>query len=65
MMTWWLSAAERNNCWQLAEQAGQGDPQAMQRLLRTAVWDTDAVRADLRSFGAGERGDLGPGADLR
>ena len=32
------------------EQAGHGDPQAMQRLLRTAVWDADAVRDDLRAF---------------
>jgi hypothetical protein len=31
-----LSLAERKNCWWLAEQAGHGDPLAMQRLLRTA-----------------------------
>lgn len=30
-----LPPAERKNCWWLAEQAGNGDPQAMQRLLRT------------------------------
>jgi SRSO17 transposase len=51
-----LSAAERKNCWWLAEQAGHADPQAMQRLLRTAVWDADAVRDDLRAFVAGQLG---------
>jgi transposase-like protein len=43
-----LSPVERKNCWGLAERAGHDDPQAMQRLLRTAVWDADAVRADGR-----------------
>src|SRR5205823_303802 len=54
-----LSPAERKNCWQLAEQAGHADPQAMQRLLRTAVWDADAVRDDLRAFVAAQLGDPG------
>jgi SRSO17 transposase len=52
-----LSPLERKNCWQLAEQAGHGDPQTMQRLLRTAAWDADAVRDDLRAFVAGQFGD--------
>ena len=52
-----LWPAERENCWHLAEHAGHGDPQAMQRLLRTAVWDADAVRDDVRSFVAGRLGD--------
>jgi SRSO17 transposase len=52
-----LSPAERKNCWWLAEQAGHGDPQAMQRLLRTAVWDADLVRDDLRGFIAAQLGD--------
>ena len=51
-----LSPVERKNCWWLAEQAGHGDPQAMQRLLRTAVWDAGAVRDDLRSFVAARLG---------
>jgi SRSO17 transposase len=51
-----LSPAERKNCWWLAEQAGHGDPQAMQRLLRTAAWDADAVRDDLRAFVAAQLG---------
>jgi SRSO17 transposase len=52
-----LSPLERKNCWWLAEQAGHGDPQAMQRLLRTAAWDADKVRDDLRGFVAGQLGD--------
>src|SRR6266481_2004537 len=52
-----LSPAERKNCWWLAEQAGHGDPQAMQRLLRTTVWDADEVRDDLRTFVAAQLGD--------
>jgi SRSO17 transposase len=52
-----LSSAERKNCWWLAEQAGHDDPQAMQRLLRTAVWDADAVRDDVRGFVAARLGD--------
>ncbi|MFB9239996.1 IS701 family transposase [Plantactinospora siamensis] len=45
-----LSDAERKTCWSLAERAGHADPQAMQRLLRTAVWDADAVRDDVRTW---------------
>jgi SRSO17 transposase len=45
-----LSPVERKNCWWLAEQAGHAGPQAIQRLLRTAVWDADAVRDDVREF---------------
>jgi SRSO17 transposase len=52
-----LSPVERKNCWWLAEQAGHGDPQAMQRLLRTTVWDAGAVRDDLRGFVAAQLGD--------
>jgi SRSO17 transposase len=54
-----LSPLERKNCWWLAEQAGHGDPQAMQRLLRTAVWDADGIRDDLRSFVAAHLGRPG------
>jgi len=45
-----LSGVERKTCWSLAERAGHADPQAMQRLLRTAVWDADAVRDDVRNW---------------
>jgi SRSO17 transposase len=43
-----LSDVERKNCWNLAEQAGLRGPQKMQRLLRTARWDAEAVRDDVR-----------------
>lgn len=45
-----LSRAERKNCWQLAEQAGHARPGPMQRLLRYARWDADAVRDDVRAY---------------
>jgi SRSO17 transposase len=45
-----LAPIERKNGWSLAEQAGHPGPDRMQRLLRTAVWDTDAVAGDLRTF---------------
>src|SRR5713101_93252 len=45
-----LSSIERKNGWQLAEHAGEARPDGMQRLLSSAVWDTDGVRDDLRSY---------------
>src|SRR5689334_14123690 len=45
-----LSDLDRKNCWNLAEHAGLTGPQAMQRLLRTACWDADAVRDDVRDY---------------
>ena len=45
-----LSSVERKNGWQLAEQAREATPYAMQRLLSTAVWDTEGVRDELRSY---------------
>ena len=45
-----LSAVERKNGWQLAEQAREATPYGMQRLLSQAIWDTDGVRDDLRSY---------------
>lgn len=56
-----LADIDRKNCWNLAEHAGQAGPQAMQRLLRTARWDADAVRDDIRASVI-ER--LGPGGVL-
>ena len=50
MLAGLLSGLERKTCWQLAEHAGMRDPVAMQRLLRTAVWDADAVRDDVRDL---------------
>lgn len=46
-----LHPVERNNGWQLAEQAGgERTPDGMQRLLDAAEWDVDAVRDDLRAY---------------
>ncbi|MGC4857196.1 transposase [Micromonospora sp. DT4] len=44
-----LSGVERKTYWSLTERAVHDDPQAMQRLLHTAVWDADGVRDDMRS----------------
>src|SRR5438876_5961076 len=45
-----VSATERKNGWQLAEHAGEARPDGMQRLLSSAVWDTDGVRDEVRSY---------------
>ena len=45
-----LGPVERRNGWQLAEQTGEDAPDGVQRLLRTARWDADAVRDDLRAY---------------
>ena len=45
-----LAGLPRTNCWSIAEHAGEVDPHGMQRLLAEAVWDTDAVRDDLRDY---------------
>jgi len=56
-----LGHLERKNGWTLAEAAGEISPDGMQRLLRTADWDADAVRDELRRYVV-ER--LGPGGVL-
>jgi SRSO17 transposase len=45
-----LSHTERKNGWQLAEEAGEGTPDGMQRLLNASRWDVDAVRDDLVAY---------------
>lgn len=52
-----LSSVERKNGWQLAEQAGEGTPDGMQRLLATADWDAEQVRDDLRAYVVEHLGD--------
>src|SRR3954463_12047539 len=56
-----LGQLERKNGWAPAEGAGEVSPDGMQRLLRTADWDADAVRDELRCYVL-ER--LGPGGVL-
>jgi SRSO17 transposase len=52
-----LSDVESRSCWQLAEQAGNASPHAMQRLLGEAVWDADQVRDDVRAYVVDELGE--------
>jgi SRSO17 transposase len=52
-----LDPVERRNGWQLAEQLGERSPDGVQRLLRTARWDADAVRDDLRAYVVEHLGD--------
>jgi SRSO17 transposase len=52
-----LSDVDTRSCWQLAEQAGDGSPHAMQRLLGEAVWDADGVRDDVRGYVVDALGD--------
>jgi DDE superfamily endonuclease len=52
-----LSDVHARSCWQLAEQARDSSPQAIQRLWGAAVWDADAVRDDLRRYEVGALGD--------
>jgi len=48
---------ERKNGWTLAEQAGEVVPDGMQRLLRSADWDVDGVRDDVRGYAVEHLGD--------
>lgn len=52
-----LAGLERKNGWTLAEHAGAVSPDGMQRLLRTAGWDVDGVRDDLRGYVLDQLGD--------
>src|SRR5436309_15175843 len=45
-----LSPVKRKNGWQLAEQAGEKNPDGIQRSLNNALWDADAVKDDLREY---------------
>ena len=62
-----LAGLERKNGWTLAEHAGAVSPDGMQRLLRTADWDVDGVRDDVRGYvldGLGDPGPTRPGAGV-
>ena len=45
-----ISPVERENGWQLAEQAGDATPDGVQRLLYSCVRDAGLVRDDLRDY---------------
>jgi SRSO17 transposase len=52
-----VAGLERKNGWTLAEHAGEVSPDGMQRLLRRADWDVDAVRDDVRDYVVEQLGD--------
>jgi SRSO17 transposase len=52
-----LAGLERKNGWTLAEHAGAVSPDGMQRLLRTADWDIEGVRDDVRDYVLDRLGD--------
>ena len=52
-----ISDLPRKNCWVLAEHAGDGTPDKMQRLLERAAWDAFAAMAAAREFAVGGLGD--------
>ncbi len=56
-----LSAEEQKNSWTLAERAGNGTPDGMQRLLSTTDWDPHLVRDDLQRYVVDHLGDTGGG----
>jgi SRSO17 transposase len=56
-LTGLLDPLERRNGWQLAEALGERSPDGVQRLLRTARWEAEAVRDDLRAYVVEHLGD--------
>ena len=56
-----LAGLERKNGWTVAEHSGAVSPDGMQRLLRTADWDVEGVRDDLRGYVLSELGDATSG----
>jgi SRSO17 transposase len=54
-----LSPIERKNGWQLAEEAGESTPYAMQYLLDRAAWDAEHLREMLREYVKERMGDVG------
>ena len=54
-----LSGLERKTGWSLAEHAGEGTPDGMQRLFAVARWDEDLVRDDVRGYVVSALGDPG------
>lgn len=45
-----LSPIERKNGWQIAEEAGESTPYAIQHLLGRAKWESDGVRDELQRY---------------
>src|SRR2546422_5084467 len=45
-----LSPVERKNGWQMAEEAGEATPYAMQYLLDRARWESEHLRDEVRAY---------------
>jgi SRSO17 transposase len=52
-----LSPIERKNGWQMAEEAGEATPNAMQYLLDRARWESDRLRDVVRAYVCEQLGD--------
>jgi SRSO17 transposase len=52
-----LGSAERKNGWQLAEQAGDETPYAMQQFIYRGDWSADEVRDETREYAIEHLGD--------
>ena len=52
-----LSPIERKNGWQMAEEAGEATPYAMQYLLDRARWESDHLRDEVRASVREKLGD--------
>lgn len=52
-----LGSAERKNSWQLAEQAGEATPYAMQQFIYRSEWSADDVRDEARGYAVEHLGD--------
>lgn len=52
-----LSGLQRKNSWWIAEHAGESGPGGMQRLLRKARFDVEAIRGDLTDYVAERLGE--------
>jgi SRSO17 transposase len=52
-----LAPLAGKNGWTLAEAAGDGTPDGMQRLLNAATWDADGVRDDVRAYAVEHLGE--------
>ncbi|MBF6208766.1 transposase [Streptomyces gardneri] len=57
ILTGMVSELPNENCWTLAEQAGDTSPGRMQQLLSAAVVDDDGLRDDLRDYVLEHLGD--------
>lgn len=54
-----LSPLERKNGWTVAEEAGHGGPDRIQRLLNRIDWDADGVLDDVREYAMENLTDTG------